>query len=53
MRTRLEYGSLPDDVQIEAAREAENTIEDGEILRAWPDFRALGERQQSSMPSRT
>ena len=46
MRTRLELGSLPDHVQIEAAREAgKHYIEDGEILRAWPYFRALGERQ--------
>jgi len=46
MRTRLELGSLPDDVQIEAARETgKHYIEDGEILRAWPYFRALGERQ--------
>jgi len=35
MRTRLELGSPPDDVQIEAAREAgKHYIEDGEILRA-------------------
>ena len=46
MRTRLEVGSLPDHVQIEAAREAgKRYIEDGEILRAWPYFRALSERQ--------
>jgi len=46
MLTRLELGSLPDDVQIEAAREAgKHYIEDGEILRAWPYFRALGELQ--------
>jgi len=44
MRTRLELGSPPDDVQIEAAREAgKHYIEDGEILRAWPYFRALGD----------
>ena len=46
MRTRLELGSLPDEVQIEAAREAgKHYLEDGEILRAWPYFRALGDRQ--------
>jgi hypothetical protein len=46
MRARLELGSLPDEVQIEAAREAGiHYLEDGEILRAWPYFRALGDRQ--------
>ncbi|MCU1337153.1 MAG: hypothetical protein JWO19_2734 [Bryobacterales bacterium] len=46
MRTRLELGSLPDDVQIEIAREAgKRYLEDGEILRAWPYFRALGDHQ--------
>ena len=46
MRTRMELGSLPDDAQIEAARETgKRYLEDGEILRAWPYFRALGDRQ--------
>jgi hypothetical protein len=46
MRARMELGSLPDDVQIEAAREAgKRYLEDGEILRAWPYLRALGDRQ--------
>ncbi|HEY2845855.1 MAG TPA: hypothetical protein VGJ09_19500 [Bryobacteraceae bacterium] len=46
MRTRLELGSVPDTVQIENAREAgKRYIEDGDILRAWPYFRAVGEHQ--------
>jgi hypothetical protein len=46
MRARMELGSLPDDIQIEAARETgKRYLEDGEILRAWPYLRALGDRQ--------
>jgi tetratricopeptide (TPR) repeat protein len=46
MRTRLELGSLPDEFQIEVARETGKLyIEDGDVLRAWPYFRAIGENQ--------
>jgi hypothetical protein len=46
MRTRLETGSLSDAAQIETARDAgRHYLDDGEILRAWPYFRALGDPQ--------